>query len=94
MCSNTGTDTVVQQTLQELDRFIDVSKQNERREFAVKIKQRYSEKPVDEITADERLLLQAVAAVYERQANWAESDRLVEHLVETSQNEESTLPPR
>jgi hypothetical protein len=94
MCSNIDSATVVQQTLQELDRFIDVGKQTDRREFAVKIKQRYSEKSVDEITSDERLLLQAVAAVYERQANWAESQRLVEHMVETAQNEESNLPPR
>jgi hypothetical protein len=94
MCSNTDSATVVQQTLQELDRFIDVGKQTDRREFAVKIKQRYSEKSVDEITADERLLLQALAVVYEREANGAESDRLVESMIETAQNEESNLPPR
>lgn len=94
MCSKTDSATVVQQTLQELDRFIDVGNQNKRRELAIKIKQRYSEKTVDEISADERLLLQAIAAMYERQTNWAESDRLVERFIEISQNEESNLPSR
>ncbi|GAA0275670.1 hypothetical protein [Halobacterium noricense] len=94
MCSKTDSDTVVQQTLQELARFVDVGHRNERRELAIKIRQRYSEKTPGEITADERLLLQAIAVVYEQQANWAESQRLVEHMVETAQNEESNLPPR
>lgn len=94
MCSKTDSDTVVQQTLQELDRFIEVGDQTKRRELAVKIKQRYSEKTAEEITGDERLLLQAVAAVYERQTNWAESDLLVEDFVERAQNEESNLPCR
>lgn len=94
MCSKTDSATVIQQTLRELERFIDVGRPNKRHELAIKIRQRYSEKTDDEITADERLLLQAVAAMYERQTNWAESDRIVERMVEISQNEESNLPPR